>query len=144
MVFMTIKNRWTEFIKESLFSAQFEEFCSSKYWMRMVMGVLEIATVFSLLIPRFPLHGGFLLLYSPLLMIMAFHLLIIQAYTWEPVPSDTLFSVLWVAITEITLFRSLVHINAVLAVFPWIFLSSYPLELPGRSLWLFRTYMTRF
>ena len=118
MVFMTIKQRWTEFIKESLFSTQSEELCSSKYWMRMVTWVLEIATVLSLLIPRSPLHGGFLLLYSPLLTILAFHLLIIQAYTWVSVPSDTLSGVLWVAVTEIAQLRGLVHINAVLAAFP--------------------------
>ena len=90
MVFATIKQRWIEFIKESLFSAQFDKVCSSKYWMRMVTGVLEITTVPSILIPRSALHNGFLLLYSPLWMILAFHLLIIQAYTWVHVPSDTL------------------------------------------------------
>ena len=117
MVFMTIKQRWIEFIKESLFSAQSEEFCYSKYWMRMVTGILEIATVLSLLIPGSPLHGGFLLLYSPLLTILVFHLLIIQPYTWVSVPSNTLSGVLWVAVTEIALFCGLVHINAVLAAF---------------------------
>ena len=86
--------------------------------MRMVTGVFEIATVFSLLIPWSFLHGGFLLLYSPIWTILAFHLLIIQAYTWVSVPSDTLFGVLWVAVTEVALFKSLVHINAVLAAFP--------------------------
>ena len=134
MVFTTIKQRWIEFIKEILFSAQSEELCSSKYWMRMVTGVLEIATVPSLLIPESSLHGGFLLLYSTLWTILAFHLLIIQAYTWVPVPSDTLSGVLWVAVTKVALFRSLVRINAMLVVFPYIFLSFYPLELPGKSL----------
>ena len=118
MVFMTIKQRWIEFIKESLFSAQSEELCSSKYWMRMVTRVLEIATVPSLLIPGSSLHGGILLLYSPLWTILAFHLLIIQAYTWVPVPLDTLSGILWVVVTEVALFRGLVHINAVLAAFP--------------------------
>ena len=134
MVFMTIKQRWTEFIKESLFSAQSEELCYSKYWMRMVTRVLEITTMPSLLIPGSSLHGGFLLLYSPFWTILPFHLLIIQTSTWVPVPSDTLSGVLWVAVTKVALFRSLVRINAMLVVFPYIFLSFYPLELPGKSL----------
>ena len=118
MVLMTIKQRWTKFIKKSLFSAQSKEFCSSKYWMRMVTGVLEIATVLSLFIPGSSLHRGFLLLYSPFWTILDFHLLIIQAYTWVSVPLDTLSSVLWVVVTEVALFRGLVHINTVLAAFP--------------------------
>ena len=118
MVFTTIKQRWIDFIKESLFSAQSEEFCSSKYWMRMVTGVLEIATMLSLLILGSSFYGGFLLLYSHLWTILAFHLLIIQAYTWVFVSSDTLAGVLWVAVTEVALFRGLVHINAMLVTFP--------------------------
>ena len=108
--------------------------------MRMVTRVLEIATVLSLLILGSFLHGGFLLLYSLIWTILAFHLLIIQVYTWVPVPSDTLSGVLWVAIIKVALFRSIVYINVVLAALPYIFLSSYHLELPGRS-WLFRTYI---
>ena len=118
MVFMTIKQRWTKFIKESLFLAHSEELCSSKYWMRMVTRVLEITTMLSLFIPGFSLPGGFLLLYSPLWTILVFHLLIIQTYTWVSVPSNTLSGILLVAVTEVALFRGLVYINAVLAAFP--------------------------
>ena len=45
-------------------------------------------------------------------MILAFHLLIIQATTWVFVLSDTLSSPLWIGAAKTALFRSLLHINA--------------------------------
>ena len=45
-------------------------------------------------------------------MILALHLLIMQATTWVLVPSNTLLNPLWVAATKATLFRGLLHINA--------------------------------
>ena len=80
--------------------------------MTMVTRIVQIATVFSLLISGSLFHDGFLLLYSPLQMILAFHLLIIQAYTWVSVPLDTLSGVLWVIVANVALFRGPVHINA--------------------------------
>ena len=46
-------------------------------------------------------------------MILAFHLSIVQATTWVFVPLDTLIGSLWVEVTKATLFRGLIHINAV-------------------------------
>ena len=50
--------------------------------------------------------------YRPSFIIWALHLLIIQAPTWAPVPSDALTSSLWVVVTKVTLFRGLLFINA--------------------------------
>ena len=57
-------------------------------------------------------YGGFYTLYRLFLIIWALHLLIIQAPTWAPIPSDTSFSPLWVVVAKVTLFRGLLHINA--------------------------------
>ena len=54
-----------------------------------------------------------LTLYSSLWTILVLHLLVINAYTWVHVPSATLSDVLWVAVTQIALFRGFVHINGV-------------------------------
>ena len=59
-----------------------------------------------------PLYGGSLTLYSSLSMILALHLLIIQATTWVLIASDILSSPLWVKIANAALFRGLLHINA--------------------------------
>ena len=45
-------------------------------------------------------------------MILALHLLIIQATTWVLVPSDTLSGPLWVGATKVALFRGILYINA--------------------------------
>ena len=59
-----------------------------------------------------PFLGDSYIWYRPSLIIWALHLLIIQTPTWAPVPSDTLTSSLWVAVTKVTLFRGLLLINA--------------------------------
>ena len=59
-----------------------------------------------------PLLGDSYILYRPSFIIWALHLLIIQTPTWAPVPSDTLTSSLWVAVTKVALFRGLLFINA--------------------------------
>ena len=53
------------------------------------------------------------ILYRPSFIIWALHLLIIQTPTWALVPSDTLISSLWVAVTKVALFRGILFINAV-------------------------------
>ena len=58
-----------------------------------------------------PPYGGFYTLYRLFLIIWVLHLLIIQAHTWAPISSDTPFSLLWVVIAKVTLFRGLLHIN---------------------------------
>ena len=66
------------------------------------------------------LHGGFSTLYRLFLIIWTLHLLIIWTLhllitwtpTWVPIPSDILFSPLWVAAVKATLFKGLLHINA--------------------------------
>ena len=70
------------------------------------------ATVFLPLFSIPPPFGGFYTLYRPFLTIWALHLLIIQASTWAPIPSNTSFSSLWAALAKATLFRGLLHINA--------------------------------
>ena len=59
-----------------------------------------------------PLHGDFLPLYSLLKLIRTLHLLTIWTFTWVPVPSDIFLIFLWVALTNVTLFACLLHINA--------------------------------
>ena len=46
-------------------------------------------------------------------MILALHLLIVQANTWVLVLSDTFPNPLWVVTAKAALFRSFLHINAV-------------------------------
>jgi len=46
-------------------------------------------------------------------MILALHLLIVQATTWVLVPSNTFSGSLWVGVAKAVLFRGLFHINAV-------------------------------
>ena len=58
------------------------------------------------------LHGGFSTLYRLFLIIWTLHLLITWISTWVPIPSDTPFSLLWVAAAKAALFRGLLHINA--------------------------------
>ena len=60
---------------------------------------------------RPPSCGEPLTLYSSFWTILVLHLLVIHAYTWVHVPSTTHSDVLWVAVTQITLFRGHVHIN---------------------------------
>ena len=57
--------------------------------------------------------GRPLTLYSSLWTILVLHLLIIHAYTWVHVPLAVPSNVLWVAVTQIALFKSHVHINGV-------------------------------
>ena len=45
-------------------------------------------------------------------MILALHLLVVQATTWVLVPSNTLTGPLWDAATKEALFRGLLYINA--------------------------------
>ena len=45
-------------------------------------------------------------------MILAFHLLAIQASTWVLVPSDTLSGPLYIGVANVALFEALLHINA--------------------------------
>ena len=112
---------------------------------------------FSLSLSRSFIHEGFLTLYSSFWTILILHLLIIWVITWVFVPSDTLFSFLWVVVVKATLFKGLFHINAVrkLAVghsmrwqqlFLGHFLASTPpvhwwctslsVEFPGKSFWV--------
>ena len=56
-------------------------------------------------------YGRPFTLYSSLWTILVLHLLVIHAFTWVHVPSATPSAVLWVAMTQIALFRSHVHIN---------------------------------
>ena len=58
-------------------------------------------------------HKGFFTLYSSLWIILTLHLLFIWDFTWVSVPSNTSSSSLWVVITRVSLFRCLLHINAV-------------------------------
>ena len=112
-------------------------------------------------------HGGSLTWYSSPWTILILHLLIIWAFTWVPVPSDTLFGFLWVVVAKTTLFRGLLNINAArkvaavhsmrwyqlslryfwgLIVLRCLWYRSLSLELPGRSSWLlenvFETYLS--
>ena len=57
-------------------------------------------------------HGGSFTLYISVWTIFILHLLIIWAFSWVPVPSDTLFGFLWVVVANAVLFRGLLHINA--------------------------------
>ena len=52
-----------------------------------------------------------LTLFISLWTILVQHLLVIHAYTWVHFPSATPSDILWVAVTQIALFRSHVHIN---------------------------------
>ena len=56
-------------------------------------------------------YGRPLTLYSYLWTILVPHLLVIHAYTWVHILSATPSNVLWVAVTQITLFLGHVHIN---------------------------------
>ena len=60
-----------------------------------------------------PFHKGFYILYSSLWIILTLHLSFIWDFTWVSVPSNTSSSSLWVVITRVSLFRCLLHINAV-------------------------------
>ena len=66
-----------------------------------------------LLVSRSLFREGSLLLYSSFQSILALHLLTIQASTLMLVPSDTLSDPLCVGVNNATLFRALLHINAV-------------------------------
>ena len=58
------------------------------------------------------LHGNSPLLYSPLEVVRALHLLIIWTFTWVSVSSDIFPIFLWVVVAKATLFASPLHINA--------------------------------
>ena len=73
--------------------------------------VLDYYNVSFLIFRSFP-HGGSLTLYSSLWTILILHLLIIWAFIWVSVPSDTLFGFLWIVVANAALFMGLLHINA--------------------------------
>ena len=83
----------------------------SKLIKQSIKGDWDCYNVLLSLSNRPPSYGRPLTLYSSLWTILVLHLLVIQAYTWVHVPSVTPFDVLWVAMTQITLFRGHVHIN---------------------------------
>ena len=58
-------------------------------WFRFDIKTTQIATMFSFLFFQSPSHGGFLTLYIPLWVILFLHLLIIWAFTWVHIPSNT-------------------------------------------------------
>ena len=72
-----------------------------------------IATL--LFLPFFwsPPQGGSFPLYSPSWTLLTLHLLIIWVATWVLVPSDIPTDLLCVVVAKATLFRGLLHINAV-------------------------------
>ena len=82
-------------------------FMNTDHHIRVLLHVTVLSSSFSLS----PLHGGFSTLYRFFMIIWALHLLITWIPTWAPIPSDTLFSHLWVAAAKTTLFRGLLHIN---------------------------------
>ena len=90
-----------------------------------------------------PFHKGLFTLYSSLWIILTLHLSFIWDFTWVSIPSDTSFGSLWVLITRVSLFRRLLHINAVRKVVTmhlmrWqqFFLRSFGLSsLSFRSIW---------
>ena len=57
---------------------------------RFDIEIIQIATVFSSLFFRSLSHGGSLTLYIPPWIILILHLLIIWAFTWVSIPSDSL------------------------------------------------------
>ena len=83
-------------------------------WLNKAQSGIGIATVFSyhppVVVPP-PSYGRSLTLYSSLWTILVLHLLLIHAYTWVHVPLAAPSDVLWVAMTQIALFRGHVHIN---------------------------------
>ena len=78
----------------------------------------------------FSFTGGFLTLYIPFQLILAFHLLIMQVTTWMLVLSAAFPNLLWVAATKVALFKGHFLINAArtllwafnteVTVSPWI------------------------
>ena len=70
-------------------------------------------------------------LYILLRTILILYLLIIWAFTWVPVPSNILFSFLWVAVAKVALFRGLLHINAARKVATMLYCDggSFPLNI---------------
>ena len=72
---------------------------------------LDCYSVLFLSIFRSFSHGGSFTLYIPLWIIFILHLLIIRAFIWVPIPSDTLFGFLWVVVAKTVLFRGFLHIN---------------------------------
>ena len=82
-------------------------------WLNKAQRGIGIATVFSYHPPNVipPSYGRSLTLYNSLWTILILYLLIIHVYTWVHVLSTTPSNVLWVAVTQITLFRCHIHIN---------------------------------
>ena len=68
---------------------------------------------FSLGFFRSPFHKGFFTLYSSHWIILTLYLSFIWDFTWVSVSSNTSSGSLWVVITRVSLFRCLLHINAV-------------------------------
>ena len=59
------------------------------------------------------LHKGFFTLYNSFQIILTLHLSFIWDFTWVSIPSETSFGSLLVVVTKVSLFRCLLHINAV-------------------------------
>ena len=83
-----------------------------KTWLIDTNQCSKTSLQYSLLLSHPPLLGDFYILYRPFPIIWVLHLLIIQAPTWAPVPSNTLINSLWVAVAKVALFRGLLFINA--------------------------------
>ena len=89
-----------------------------------------------------PFHKGFFILYSSLWIILTLHLSFIWDFTWVSVPLNISSGSLWVVITRVSLFRFLLHMNAVRKVvivnlMQWqqLFLGSFVLSLlPFKSI----------
>ena len=89
-----------------------------------------------------PFHKWFFILYSSLWIILTLHLSFIWDFTWVSVPLNISSGSLWVVITRVSLFRFLLHMNAVRKVvlvnlMQWqqLFLGSFVLSLlPFKSI----------
>ena len=72
-----------------------------------------VATVSSLEFLPSLSHKGFLTLYISLWIILTPHLSTVWDITWVLVPSDTFSGFLWVVVAKASLFKCILHINAV-------------------------------
>ena len=77
----------------------------------VILDKLLLSLSFDFFFP--PLHKGFFTLYRFFLIILTLHLSFIWDLTWVSVSSTTSSGSLWVVVTKVSLFRYLLHINAV-------------------------------
>ena len=86
-------------------------YCFFSAWLQKLFRMVQTATVFPKLIfrPFFP--GTFLTLYTSFSLMLAFHFVDMQVFTWVLVPSAALSNFLWVAATKVVLFRGHFLIN---------------------------------